>query len=140
AMSAELLATFKKAKAEQRAAFIGFVTAGYPKASETVEIMRAMQAGGTDVIELGVPFTDPLADGTTIQRTNEVALQGDSPVSLSNCLQITKQARAEGVSVPVILMGYFNPLLAYGLDKLMADCKSSGDSRHHHFPPPHPCG
>jgi len=125
-MSADLLATFEKAKAANRAAFVGFVTAGYPSFDETVPIMHAMQAGGTDVIELGVPFTDPLADGTTIQRTNEVALAGDRPVKLSDCLAFVKQARAEGLTAPVILMGYYNPLLAYGLPQLMQDCKASG--------------
>ncbi|KAL1510979.1 hypothetical protein AB1Y20_005804 [Prymnesium parvum] len=125
-MATEMVATFAKAKAEGRAAFVGFVTAGYPTFAETVPIMHAMQAGGTDIIELGVPFTDPLADGTTIQRTNEVALHGDKPVSLAHCLEMTKQARAEGLTVPVILMGYYNPLLAYGLKKLMDDCKTSG--------------
>ena len=125
-MSAELLATFEKAKAEKRAAFVGFVTAGYPSYEETVPIMHAMQAGGTDVIELGVPFTDPLADGTTIQRTNEVALHSKKPVAITDCLLFTKQARSEGLTAPVILMGYYNPLLAYGLEKLMVDCKSSG--------------
>ena len=73
-----------------------------------------------------MPFTDPLADGTTIQRTNEVALAGKEPVSLADCLALTKEACSKGLTSPVILMGYYNPFLAYGLEKLMKDCKASG--------------
>ena len=80
------------------------------------------------VIELGVPFTDPLADGATIQKTNEVALGGKSPVSLADCLACVKTARARGLTVPTILMGYYNPFLAYGLENLMAESAASGVS------------
>jgi tryptophan synthase len=104
------------------------VTAGDPTREETVDIMLGMQKGGTDIIELGVPFTDPLADGASIQRTSEVALAHANPISLTDCLSLTKAARAAGVTVPVVLMGYFNPFLMYGLDKLMDDSKASGVS------------
>jgi tryptophan synthase len=69
-----ILSAFAAARDRGRAAFVGFVTAGCPARAETVSLLLAMEAGGTDVIELGVPFTDPLADGTTIQKSNEVAL------------------------------------------------------------------
>jgi tryptophan synthase len=117
---------FSAAAAANRAAFVGFVTAGYPSRDQTVETLLAMQEGGTDVIELGVPFTDPLADGATIQKANEVALAGGSPVSLHDCLGFAKAAVAKGLTTPVILMGYYNPFLAYGLDRLMQDCLASG--------------
>jgi tryptophan synthase len=84
----------------------------------------ACAAGGAGVIELGVPFTDPQADGTTIQLTNQVALK--NKVSLKDCLHYVEQARAKGLTVPVVLMGYLNPFLAYGLDKLMDDAKKAG--------------
>jgi len=121
-----LKSAFTKAAAQNRAAFIGFVTAGYPTRESTVDTLLAMQAGGTDIIEVGVPFTDPLADGATIQKANEVALAGANPVSLSDCLGFSKAAVAKGLTTPVILMGYYNPFLAYGLKRLMEDCVASG--------------
>jgi tryptophan synthase len=127
-MSKHLTEAFEAADKRGRAAFVGFVTAGYPTREETVDIMLGMQKGGTDIIELGVPFTDPLADGASIQRTSEVALAHANPISLTDCLSLTKAARAAGVTVPVVLMGYFNPFLMYGLDKLMDDSKASGVS------------
>ena len=125
-MSEHLKATFAAAAAKGRAAFVGFVTAGYPSREDTIPVMLGMEKGGTDVIELGVPFTDPLADGATIQRTNEVALGASPPISLTDCLAMTKAARAQGLKAPVILMGYYNPFLAFGLERLMGECKSSG--------------
>ena len=125
-MSKTLAAAFSSAGERGRSAFVGFVTVGFPSKKETVSIMLAMERGGTDVIELGVPFTDPLADGATIQRTNEIALAGDNPVSLSDCLGLSKEARNQGLTKPVILMGYYNPFLAFGLEALMKECVASG--------------
>ena len=83
-----------------------------------------MQAGGADVIELGIPFTDPQADGTTIQRANEVALSHG--VTLRSCIRMVADARKRGLTVPVVLMGYYNPFLAFGLEDLMDTCQESG--------------
>ena len=107
-----------------KARLITYLTAGYPNPEETVELLLAMQKGGADVIELGVPFTDPQADGATIQHANEIALKYST--SLSNCLQMVEQARSKGLTVPVVLMGYYNPFMAYGIDKLMKDSIKSG--------------
>ena len=125
-MAKQLTEAFAAADKRGRAAFVGFVTAGYPTREQTVDIMLGMQKGGTDIIELGVPFTDPMADGASIQKTSEVALAGDNPISLADCLALTKAARAAGLTVPVILMGYYNPFLMYGLDKLMDESVASG--------------
>ena len=76
----------------------------------------------------GVPFTDPMADGATIQRTSEVALSGKNPVSLSDCLACSAKARTAGLTIPVVLMGYYNPFLAYGLEKLMKESVDAGVS------------
>lgn len=115
---------FANVEETKKATLITYLTAGYPRAEDTVDLMMAMEENGAGVIELGVPFTDPQADGTTIQRTNEVALKHG--ISLTNCLDYVKTARAKGLSVPVVLMGYLNPFLKYGEEKLMRDCKSSG--------------
>ena len=90
--------------------FIGYLTAGYPHPDETVDLLLAMEAGGADVLELGVPFTYPVADGPVIQKAHEIALSHD--VSLKNCLNFVACARAKGLTAPLVLMGYLNPFLA----------------------------
>ncbi|KAI1078593.1 tryptophan synthetase [Whalleya microplaca] len=116
--------TFKRCKAENRAAFVTYVTAGYPKPEEGADIMLGMQKGGADVIELGVPFTDPIADGPTIQTSNTAALANG--VTIQSTLGMLREARSKGLTVPVLLMGYYNPLLSYGEDSLLTDCKAAG--------------
>ncbi|CAN0389126.1 unnamed protein product, partial [Scytosiphon promiscuus] len=107
-----------------KAAFIPYLTAGYPKREDTVDLLLALQEGGADVIELGVPFSDPQADGPTIQATNEVALKNN--VTVTDCLNYVREARTKGLTTPVVLMSYLNPLLAYGLDELVVDAHRSG--------------
>ena len=121
---AALAKSFADAKADGRAALVGYLTGGYPASSETVDLMLSLEAGGTDVIELGVPFTDPMADGATIQVCNEVALK--QGVGLEQCLAYVKQAREQGLTAPVVLMGYYNPFRAYGLEKLAEDAATAG--------------
>ena len=84
-----------------------------------------MQEGGASIIELGIPYTDPQADGATIQHTNQVAIKGGTS-ELHQCLQMVTDARALGLTVPVILMGYYNPFLQYGLEKLCKETKEAG--------------
>jgi len=115
---------FQTTRESGKAAFVGYLTAGYPKMEDTVDLLLALEQGGADVIELGVPFTDPQADGATIQHTNEIALA--NKVTPDLCLDMVKKAREQGLTAPVILMGYYNPFLAHGLDKLMEDCKEAG--------------
>ncbi|TPX07824.1 uncharacterized protein E0L32_010511 [Thyridium curvatum] len=116
--------TFQQCKAEKRSALVTYVTAGYPKAEDTVGIMLAMEQGGADIIELGVPFTDPIADGPTIQTANTIALENG--VTIATTLQMIRDARKQGLRAPVLLMGYYNPMRAYGEEKLMQDCKEAG--------------
>ncbi|KAH8647117.1 tryptophan synthetase [Xylariales sp. PMI_506] len=116
--------TFKKCKAENRSALVTYVTAGYPDPKATPNVMLGMQRGGADVIELGVPFTDPIADGPTIQTANTIALEHG--VTVGDVLQMVRDARKQGLTVPVLLMGYYNPLLAYGEEALLRDCKEAG--------------
>ncbi|CAN6616528.1 hypothetical protein TRVA0_006S03026 [Trichomonascus vanleenenianus] len=123
-MSAEIRSTFARCKAEGRNALLTFVTAGYPSIEESVDVMKSLQKGGADIIELGMPFTDPIADGPAIQKSNVIAL--DQGVTIKKTLDLVKQARAEGVYVPILLMGYFNPVMQYGEEKLIADAKEAG--------------
>ncbi|TDZ41378.1 Tryptophan synthase [Colletotrichum trifolii] len=116
--------TFQRCKAQGRSALVTYVTAGYPRPQDTPGVMLAMEKGGADVIELGAPFTDPIADGPTIQTSNTVALQHG--VTIESTLQMVKDARSQGLKAPVMLMGYYNPLLSYGEERLLTDCKSAG--------------
>lgn len=123
-MSERLRARFREGKAAGRPLFIGYVTAGYRRREDTVPVLLAMEAGGADVIEVGVPFSDPLADGATIQAANEVALaQG---VSFADCLAFVAEARAKGLAVPVVLMGYYNPILAFGEARAAREAAAAG--------------
>jgi tryptophan synthase len=92
---------------------VAYVTAGFPTREETVPILLALEAGGADVIEVGVPFSDPLADGPTIQKANQIALENGVD-SLEHCLNLVSLARQQGLKVPIVFMGYYNPFLAYG--------------------------
>jgi len=104
--------TFARTRAEGRPALMPFVPAGWPEADATTEIIEAAIAGGADIFELGLPFSDPLADGATNQQAYYEALQqGVTPVTV---LENVRELRARGVSIPIIIMGYINPILAYG--------------------------
>ncbi|KAF3933362.1 hypothetical protein ABW19_dt0204553 [Dactylella cylindrospora] len=123
-MAEGLRAAFAKCKAEGRNALVTYVTAGYPTIQKTVPILKAMQTSGTDVIELGVPFTDPIGDGPTVQTSNTIALQNG--VTVTTVLNIVRDARSAGVTIPIVLMGYYNPVLIYGEERLIKDCREAG--------------
>lgn len=123
-MSERLRERFRRGREEQRTLFIGYITAGFPRREETIPILEALERAGTDVIEIGVPFSDPLADGATIQAANEVALR--QGISLGDCFDLVRTARARGLRVPVLLMGYYNPILAYGEARAARDAAASG--------------
>jgi tryptophan synthase len=89
-----------------------------------VEALLGLEAGGADIIELGVPFSDPIADGPTIQESSFVALKNG--IDIKKCLNYVADARSKGLKVPVVFMGYYNPFLNYGENKLMMDCKAAG--------------
>ena len=119
-----IAAAFVQAQAEGRTAVIPFVTAGYPNLAMTERLVPALVAGGADLIEIGVPFSDPLADGTTIQRASQAALANG--VRLADCLALVRRLRAAGVAVPLVFMGYYNPILQYGLERFAADSAAAG--------------
>src|SRR5262249_45575711 len=116
---------FANARAEGRTAIIPFVTAGYPTLERSEDWLLALIRGGADLIEIGVPFSDPLADGTTVQRTSQVALQRG--VSLRDAIALAHRLRTlHKVDIPILLMGYFNPMLRYGLASLAEDGATAG--------------
>ncbi|RMD44137.1 hypothetical protein DV735_g1039, partial [Chaetothyriales sp. CBS 134920] len=123
-MSQAISDTFARCKAEKRPALVAYFTCGYPTIEDTVDIMLGMQAGGVDIIEVGIAFTDPIADGPTIQKANTVALANG--VTTTIALEQVRKARKAGLRVPIIFMGYYNPLLRYGEDKMLRDCQQAG--------------
>jgi tryptophan synthase alpha chain len=119
-----IAATFEKLARAHRAALIPFVTAGDPSPKSTVPVMHALAKAGADVIELGVPFSDPMADGPVIQRSSERALKHG--VSLRDVLAMVAEFRKAGGETPVVLMGYANPIERMGLDDFVRDAKAAG--------------
>jgi tryptophan synthase alpha chain len=114
-----IAAAFATAKAEGRAALMPYFTAGFPDEPISEEILVAIAHAGADLIELGVPFSDPLADGPVIQHSTQVAL--DHGMTAARAIALVRRLRARGVTVPVMLMGYANPIVAYGLDRYVCD-------------------
>ncbi|KAJ5643344.1 tryptophan synthetase [Penicillium longicatenatum] len=117
-------ATFAKCKEQRRSALVAYITAGYPTVEEAVDILLGMENGGADIIELGIPFTDPIADGPTIQTANTKALENG--VTVTTVLGMVREARSRGLKTPIMLMGYYNPVLRYGDERMLKDCKEAG--------------
>ncbi|OQA32501.1 MAG: Tryptophan synthase alpha chain [Betaproteobacteria bacterium ADurb.Bin341] len=116
--------TFQRLQASGKKALIPFITAGDPDASLTVPLMQALVQAGADIIELGVPFSDPMADGPTIQRASERALA--KGMSLKKVLQLVAEFRATDAQTPVVLMGYANPIEAMGLQVFAKAAAAAG--------------
>ena len=119
-----ITAMFERLRAERRTGLLAYVTTGYPRPDATVPIVQALLEGGADAIELGLPFSDPLADGTTIQRSTFAALQAG--VRPPDVLAAVGELRQNGVEAPILVMGYVNPLYAYGLERFGADAATAG--------------
>ncbi len=117
-------ATFARLSAEGRTGFVAFATAGYPDIEATLAVVRALVEGGADIIELGVPFSDPLAEGKTIQHSSHEALKRG--VTPAVCLDIVRKLRSSALEAPVIPMGYYNPVLAYGVETFVRDAADAG--------------
>jgi tryptophan synthase alpha chain len=119
-----IAATFKALDARGRKALIPYIVAGDPHPESTVEIMLSMAAAGADVIELGVPFSDPMADGPIIQKAAERALI--KGIGMPQVLDFVRAFRAQNLNTPVVLMGYANPFERYGLDRFVQDASLVG--------------
>jgi tryptophan synthase alpha chain len=117
-------AIFDRARAANRAAFLPYFPIGYPDYDTSLDAVQAMAEVGVDGFEIGIPFSDPLADGPTIQAATQIALENGTTVR--TCLQAVAELRERGVSQPMLLMGYLNPLLAYGIEAFVRDAKAAG--------------
>ena len=115
---------FADLQAEGRTGLIAYLTVGFPSVEATLELVPAVVDAGADMIELGVPFSDPLADGATVQRASQAALA--QKVTLETCLQVCARLRQRLPLVPLLLMGYYNPILALGVERFAQKARETG--------------
>ncbi|MBE0698423.1 MAG: tryptophan synthase subunit alpha [Anaerolineaceae bacterium] len=116
--------TFAALKKQGRAALMPYFTLGFPTLEGSLAVIETLAGSGADLIELGVPFSDPLADGPTIQHSTQVALE--QGMNVARCLEAVAVLRARGVEQPLLLMGYINPILAYGIERYAAGAAAVG--------------
>ena len=115
---------FAELNAQGRAALVTFLTAGDPDFETSLAILRALPAAGADLVELGMPFTDPMADGPAIQMSSQRALKAGQ--TMSKTLEVARAFRQSDDATPLVLMGYYNPIYIYGVDRFLRDAKSAG--------------
>lgn len=115
---------FEQAKKEKRACFMPYFPIGFPNYEESLDILRTLAKTGADIIEVGVPFSDPLADGPTIQAATQQALENGTTPQM--CIDAIAQLRQEGITTPMVLMGYLNPFIAYGFENLINTAQEVG--------------
>ena len=123
-MTTRIDARFKALKDEGRAAFVTFLMAGDPDLKTSLEIIKALPSAGADIIEIGMPFTDPMADGPAIQAAGIRALKAG--MTLTKTLAMVSDFRKSDDATPIVLMGYYNPIYIYGVDRFLADAKQAG--------------
>lgn len=123
-MSTRLADTFARCRAEDRAALVTYVMAGDPDPETSLQVLRALPEAGADIVEFGLPFTDPMADGPAIQAAGLRALKGGQ--TLARTLELVRRFREENTATPVILMGYYNPIYIYGVARFLEEAKAAG--------------
>jgi tryptophan synthase alpha chain len=123
-MTRRIDARFTVLKKEGRSAFVTFLMAGDPDPATSLEIIKALPKAGADIIEIGMPFTDPMADGPSIQAAGLRALKAG--MTLKKTLEMVRAFRKDDATTPLVLMGYYNPIYIYGVDRFLADAKSDG--------------
>ena len=123
-MTTRIDAKFAALAAEKRKAFVAYVMAGDPDYDTSLEVVRGLPAAGVDIIELGLPFTDPMADGPTIQLAGQRALEAG--MTLDRTLELARAFRETDDTTPIVLMGYYNPIYSRGVDTFLADAKEAG--------------
>src|SRR5689334_4288925 len=123
-MTTRIDARFSELAREGRSAFGTYVMAGDPDPATSLDIVKALPKAGADFIELGIPFTDPMADGPSIQAAGLRALKGG--MTVKKTLELVRDFRKDDNATPLVLMGYYNPIYIYGVDKFLADAKAAG--------------
>ncbi len=122
--TAAITAMFARAKAKNRAAFLPYFCIGYPDYDESLRAIESVAELGVDGFEIGMPFSDPIADGPTIQAATQIALEKGTSVRV--CLDAVRALRDKGLAQPMLMMGYANPLVAYGTDRFVRDARAAG--------------
>jgi len=115
---------FADLRAQGRKAFVAYIMAGDPDLTTSLELMKGLPGAGVDVIELGMPFTDPMADGPTIQLAGQRALEGGQ--TLQKTLDMVVEFRKTDRTTPIVMMGYYNPIYSHGVDRFLIDAKAAG--------------
>lgn len=123
-MTTRIDTRFAELKKQGRSAFVTFVMCGDPDLATSLAIIKALPKAGADIIEIGMPFTDPMADGPAIQAAGLRALKAGT--TLKKTLDVVRDFRSEDATTPIVLMGYYNPIYIYGVDKFLSDAKSAG--------------
>ncbi len=116
--------SFARLRQQGKKAFVSYIMAGDPDIATSLEVMKGLPKAGVDIIELGLPFTDPMADGSTIQLAGQRAL--DQNVKMDDVLQMVRDFRAEDNLTPIVLMGYYNPIYSRGVDRFLSEAKEAG--------------
>jgi tryptophan synthase alpha chain len=116
--------TFARLRAEGKKAFVSYIMAGDPDLETSLAVLKGLPAAGVDIIELGIPFTDPMADGPTIQLAGQRALEGGQ--TLQKTLDMVAEFRKGDNATPIVLMGYYNPIYSRGVDKFLVDAAAAG--------------
>ncbi len=124
ASTSRISETFARLGAEGKTALMPYHTAGFPTLDLSKQIIRSLVEAGADLVEIGVPFSDPLADGPSVQGTSQAAL--DNGTTPADCIDLVRDLRADGIIAPFLLMGYYNPILKYGIERYVADCAEAG--------------
>ncbi len=117
-------AKFAELRRERKKAFVSYVMAGDPDFDTSLELVKGLPAAGVDIIELGLPFTDPMADGSTIQLAGQRALE--SGMTLDRTLELTRRFREGDDTTPIVMMGYYNPIYSRGVDRFLEQAKEAG--------------
>ncbi len=116
--------TFARLKSQNKKAFVAYVMAGDPNYDTSLDLVKGLPAAGVDIIELGLPFTDPMADGPTIQLAGQRALEAG--MTLEKTLDLAREFRKTDTTTPIVMMGYYNPIFSRGVDKFLVDAKDAG--------------
>ncbi len=116
--------TFARLRAEGKKAFVAYIMGGDPDEATSLAVMQGLPAAGVDIIELGMPFTDPMADGPTIQAAGQRALEGG--MTMDKVLAMVSAFRTSDQTTPIVLMGYYNPIYSRGVDRFLTDAKAAG--------------
>ena len=116
--------TFARLKAEGKKAFVSYIMGGDPDQASSLAVMKGLPGAGADIIELGMPFTDPMADGPTVQAAGQRALEGG--MTMDRVLEMVRAFRAENQTTPIVLMGYYNPIYSRGVDRFLSEAVEAG--------------